>query len=85
MVLKLLSMVADVLPILGDIVGAGTGIVAFLVSLALPIVVISIAWVFYRPVLGAALLAIAGGAIWLTRGRIKAVRVARAPARTSAA
>jgi hypothetical protein len=85
LVLKPLSVVADVLPILGDILEAGTGLVAFLISLALALVTIAVAWVFYRPDLGIALLAVAGGAIWLTRGRIKTAKAARPTALGDAA
>ena len=55
-VLRPLSVIADVLPILGDIVGAGTGLVAFLLGLAWSLLVIAVAWIRFRPVLAAALL-----------------------------
>lgn len=51
-----LSVLADVLPILGNIVGAGTGLIAFLISMALSLVTIAIAWVVYRPLLGIGLI-----------------------------
>lgn len=63
-VLKPLSVLADVLPILGDIVGIGTGIVAGLVALVCSLVTIAIAWLFYRPVIGCILLAVAGFFAW---------------------
>ena len=43
-------------PVLGDIVGAGTGLVAFLLGLAWSLLVIAVAWIRFRPVLAAALL-----------------------------
>ena len=55
-VLRPLSVIADVLPILGDIVGAGTGLVAFLLGLAWSLLVIAVAWIRFRPILAAALL-----------------------------
>ena len=61
-VLRPLSVIADVLPILGDIVGAGTGLVAFLLGLAWSLLVIAVAWIRFRPVLAASLL---GGAVVL--------------------
>jgi len=54
-----LSILADVIPFLGTIVGVGTGIVAFILSLVISLVVISVAWIFYRPVIGVILLVLA--------------------------
>ena len=59
MILRPLSVVADVVPFIGSIVGAGTGLIAFLVALALSAVTIAIAWVVYRPLLGLCLLTVA--------------------------
>jgi hypothetical protein len=61
MILKPLSVVADILPILGRIVGAGTGIIAFLLGAMLSLGTIGIAWIFYRPLLGIFLLVVAVG------------------------
>jgi hypothetical protein len=61
LVFKPLSVTADVLPILGSIVGAGTGLVAFLLAAALSLVTIAVAWFVYRPVLGVILIAVAVG------------------------
>lgn len=55
-----LSVVADVLPIAGTIVGVGTGIVAFLLAAPLSLITVSIAWIFYRPLIGVPLLLLAG-------------------------
>ena len=57
-----LSVIADVIPILGSIVGAGTGFVAFLLGLAWSLLVIAVAWIRFRPVLAASLL---GGVVVL--------------------
>lgn len=79
MMFKPLSILASVLPILGDIVGAGTGIIAFLIASTLSILTIAIAWIFYRPVLGVALLVLAGGAaygVWHLIGKFRAKRAA---------
>ena len=59
MVFKPLSVLADVLPIAGNIVEMGTSVVSFLIALPCWLIVIAIAWIFYRPVLGIILLAIA--------------------------
>jgi hypothetical protein len=49
MILKPLSVLADVLPILSTIVGAGTGIISFLLAAILSLITIGIAWIAYRP------------------------------------
>ena len=73
MVFKPLSVLADVIPFLGDIVGMGTGLAAFLIALPCWLVVIAIAWIVYRPVLGVILLIAAGALVfYLVRKRKKA-------------
>lgn len=57
-VFKPLSIVADLVPLVGTIVGAGTGIVAFLLAAVLSTITIAIAWLFYRPIVGIILLGI---------------------------
>ena len=79
MVLKPLSVLADVLPILGDIVEMGAGLVAGLVALACALVTIAIAWIFYRPLIGIVLLAIAAFFIWKLYQK-RAAKKAAAPA-----
>jgi len=72
-ILKPLSVLADVLPILGDIVGLGTSLVAGVVAFICSVATIAVAWIFYRPVLGVILLLLAGAlAFWLvTKSRAK--------------
>ncbi len=76
MVFKPLSVFADVLPILGDIVGIGTGLVAGIISIVCALVTIAIAWVFYRPILGLLLLVAAGALVWLLIQKRKAAKAA---------
>jgi hypothetical protein len=71
------KVVADVLPFMGKIVGAGMGMIAFLLSAMLSLLVISIAWIVYRPLLGIPLLIIAVALIVLI---IKKIKDAKAPA-----
>ena len=56
---KPLSVLADVIPILGNIVGAGAGFLATILAGIISFLTIAIAWIFYRPVLGVSLLVIA--------------------------
>ena len=63
-----LSVLADVVPFIGNIVGVGTGIVAFLLSAPLSLLVISIAWIFCRPLIGVPLaIAAVVGFVFLIR------------------
>ncbi len=71
MIFSPLSVIADVVPFIGSIVGVGTGIIAFLISIILSLFTIAIAWVFYRPVLGVSLLVVVVLLIVLTRGKLK--------------
>ena len=56
MLFRPLSVIADVLPIAGNIVGMGTKLVSFLLALPISLAVIGFAWVWYRPLLGVPLL-----------------------------
>lgn len=59
-----LSTMASVLPFLGSIVrGAAAGI-SIVISLPLTLVVIALAWLFYRPLIGGGLLLVAAGAVY---------------------
>lgn len=60
-----LSVLADVLPILGTIVGIGTGFVAGVIAFVCALVTIAVAWLFYRPVLAIGLLVVAGAGLYL--------------------
>ncbi|NND99839.1 MAG: hypothetical protein HKN47_21165 [Pirellulaceae bacterium] len=57
--LRPLVILADVIPPLGWLVGAGTGAVAFLLAGSISLITISIAWLYYRPLLASALIAVA--------------------------
>ena len=54
-----LSVLADIVPIFGSLVGAATGLISFLLALAVSLTVIAIAWLFFRPLLGIPLLVLA--------------------------
>ncbi len=66
-----LSVFADVLPILGSIVGAGTGLIAAMIAGVLSCLTIAIAWIVYRPVIGIIMLAISGGIGFLLFVKLK--------------
>jgi hypothetical protein len=74
LMLKPLSVLADVLPILGTLVSAGTGVLSFLVSACLSLITMAIAWIFYRPLLGIILIAIAVVLVLGIKGKLKPVK-----------
>jgi hypothetical protein len=65
MVLKPISVLGDVVPFIGNLLGAGIGLIAGVIAFGLSLITIAIAWVAYRPVLGVSLLAIATAAIYM--------------------
>ena len=63
LVFRPLVTVADVVPLIGTILGVGTFLAAFSLAIGLSLVTIGVAWVVYRPVLGIALLVVAIGSV----------------------
>ncbi len=50
------AVMADILPFVGDLLRMGTGFFSFFLASFLSLIVIAIGWIFYRPLLGAALI-----------------------------
>ncbi|HEX6861585.1 MAG TPA: TMEM43 family protein [Thermoanaerobaculia bacterium] len=72
LVFRPLSVLGDVVPFIGSLLGIGVGLFALVVGFALSSVTIAIAWFFVRPLLGIALLVLAvGGVVWLIRANRK--------------
>jgi len=84
LVFRPVAVLADVLPIFGTMLGAGIGFFAFIGAAVLSILTVAVAWLVVRPVLGVALIVVAGAALfWLLKvGRAK--RAARKAAGTPA-
>jgi hypothetical protein len=59
LIFKPLVVVADVLPLMGSMLEMGLGLFAGIVSFALSFMTISVAWIFYRPLIGIPLLMLA--------------------------
>ena len=70
---SILSTIADVIPAIGNIVGAASAFVMGLIAIALSLTVIGLAWLYYRPLIGLALLALAVAGFFLI-GRISGTR-----------
>ena len=54
-----------IVPFLSSIIGWGVGVICTVLGFVWSMIVIAIAWLFYRPILGITLLVIAGFLIWL--------------------
>lgn len=67
LILSPLAVFADVIPLLGTIVGMGTGVVTFIVALGGSLIVISLAWFTVRPLIGGLLLVAGVGLIFLIK------------------
>lgn len=62
-----LSVLGSVIPFIGSIIGMGTGLISFVLAGTISLLVIAIAWIFVRPLLGIILLAVAVGGFIYTR------------------
>jgi hypothetical protein len=84
MILAPFGVLADVLPLAGTIVRMGTGLIGFVFGLLVGTVTIALAWLAFRPVTTAVILAVGGAiafAVWrLGRGRAKKKLVAEVAA-----
>ena len=60
-----LETILKVVPFIAGIFGWGVGIVCTVIGIVWSLIVIALAWLFYRPVLAICLLAIAGFLIWV--------------------
>jgi hypothetical protein len=73
---KPIAVFGDVVPLVGNLLGAGVGLFSGLVAAFFSFATIAIAWIVYRPLVGIALLALALGAIVLlartNRGKSRA-------------
>ena len=63
-IFNIITQLLKVLPFLGNIANLGVNLVAGVLAFAWSLIVIAIAWLWYRPVLGILLLAAAGALIW---------------------
>jgi hypothetical protein len=71
LLLNPLKVLADVVPLIGSVVGAGTGLIAFLLAAALSSATIAIAWLAFRPLIGVPLLALTVGLFILVGRRMQ--------------
>ena len=80
-VLRPLAVAGSVIPLLGDVIGAGTFLVALVCTVAIAPIVIAFGWLWYRPVIGIGVLIVGASATWgltrLLRARAEANKAAR--------
>jgi len=62
-----LSVVGSIVPFIGDVLAAGVGLVALLMTAIVVPVVIAIAWFWYRPLVSIAVLAVGFGIVTLLK------------------
>ena len=79
LVLRPLGVVASVIPLLGDVMGAGTFLVALVCTVAIAPIVIGIGWLWYRPLIGVGVLVVGAAATW---GLMKLLRARAAAKKT---
>ena len=85
LLLNPLAVLASVVPMLGDMVGLGIGLVALLLTIIVAPLIIAISWLAVRPLVGGAILAAAavGAAIVIRAIHMRRTRFGRTSARTS--
>ena len=64
-IFRFLTTILKVVPFIAGIFGWGVGIVCTVIGVAWSLIVIALAWLFYRPLLGISLLVLAGFLIWV--------------------
>ncbi|WP_395750274.1 TMEM43 family protein [Prosthecobacter sp.] len=74
-VMRPLSVVGSVVPLVGNVIGMGTGLISFVLAATLSFLVIALAWIVVRPLLGIVLLALAIGGLIYTRRLAASSRV----------
>ncbi len=75
-IVSIVPTLLKVLPFLGKITESALGLICSVIGLAWSLIIIAIAWLRYRPILGIVLLAIAGALIFLLAARKKNKQVA---------
>lgn len=82
-----LETILKVVPFVANIIGWGVGVVCTVIGVVWSLIIIAIAWLFYRPVLGIALLALAGFLVWVFafkgKDKLREMATKRGPAAQS--
>jgi hypothetical protein len=79
MILKPLVVVADVVPLIGNILGAGAGLVSLVLTALLAPAIIAVAWLWYRPLVSVVALVVGAGLAYGFKTIASRRAAARAP------
>jgi hypothetical protein len=77
LILNPLVVVADIVPFLGGVLGAGAGIVSLTLTAILAPVIIAVAWLWYRPIVSIGVLAVGFAIAYLLKRRAAQKAAAR--------
>ncbi|HQS14297.1 TMEM43 family protein [Reyranella sp.] len=83
-VLRPLAVAGSIIPLLGDVIGAGTFLVALVCTVAIAPIVIAFGWLWYRPLIGIGVLVVGAAATWGLTRLLHARAAAKRPARPAA-
>ncbi len=64
MILRIFSVIGDVIPFVGSLIAFGTGLVSFVMAIAVGVIVIAIGWFAVRPLLSIGLLVGVAAIVW---------------------
>lgn len=64
LILRIFSVIGDVIPFVGSLIAFGTGLISFVMALAVGAIVIAIGWFAVRPLLSLGLIAVVGAIVW---------------------
>lgn len=59
-----IETILKVVPFVANIIGWGVGVVCTVIGIVWSLIIIALAWLFYRPLIGISLLAVAGFLVW---------------------
>ena len=59
-----ITTLSSVVPMMGSIIGAGIAIITGIICIVLSFITMALAWIFFRPLIGVALLILAGGLLF---------------------
>ncbi|MBR6275331.1 MAG: TMEM43 family protein [Prevotella sp.] len=60
-----IETILKVVPFVANIIGWGVGVVCTVIGIVWSLIIIALAWLFYRPLIGISLLAVAGFLVWV--------------------
>lgn len=84
LVLRPLAVAGSVIPLLGDVIGAGTFLVALVCTTAIAPIVIAFGWLWYRPLVGVGVLVVGAAATWGLSKLLHTLAAAKKAARLAA-